>query len=478
MTLGSRFRTASILGILAALATTASAGAVTVTEFQIEPGSAPGSHLPRYIQVGPDQNIWYADGGTSPGIGRISTSGVRLPQIADPAKPVDLVAAPDGTVYWTTDSGLGRRLPNGQVGSYAGRPSYSIALTVDGELRWGGKSTKSEYSAVCRFDPGTWGSESSGLSCVGITGNTPGRVTGLTRAGDGRLWGAWYEANTIGALDANADAVDLTIALPSGSGPARIALGADGNLWATMFDASAVDRITPAGVRTRFLLPAGAKPNDIASGPDGALWITEYGANKIARMTTAGSLTNEFEIPTPDSLPTGIVAGPDGAIWFTETAGERIGRISLDAVGGVSDDLAPRFLKGPVFDPKRFRVAAKNTRKFARPGKRVRKGSSLRFTLSEAATTTIVIARAAPGRKVGRRCKRPTPANKRRSRCKRYRTVATLRRNSFQGANSVAFSGRIAGKKLAVGSYRATVTATDTAGNASKAAMASFKVVP
>lgn len=478
MTLGSRSRTALILGIFAALATSAPAGAVTVTEFQIEPGSAPGSHLPRYIQVGPDQNIWYADGGTSPGIGRISTGGERLPQFPDPAKPVDLVAAPDGTVYWTTDSGLGRRLPNGQVSSYTWRPSYSIALTVDGELRWGGKTTKSEYSAVCRFDPGKWGSESSGLSCTGITGNTPGRVTGLTRAGDGRLWAVWYEANAIGVLSPNAFGIDLTIDLPSGSGPARIAVGADGNLWATMFDASAVDRITPAGVRTRFLLPAGANPNDIASGPDGALWITEYGANKIARMTTAGSLTNEFEIPTPDSLPTGIVAGPDGAIWFTETAGERIGRIALDAVGGVSDDLAPRFLRAPAFRPKRFRVAAKNTRKFARPNRRVRKGSSLKFTLSEAATTTIVITRTAPGRKVGKRCKKPTPSNRRRSRCKRYLKTATLRRNSFQGANAVDFSGRIAGRKLAVGSYRARVTAIDPAGNASKAAMASFKIVP
>ncbi len=467
-----------LLVALAAVSVTASAGAVTVTEFQIEPGSAPGAHLPRYIQVGPDQNIWYAEAGTSPGIGRISTSGERLPQIADPAKPVDLVTAPSGTVYWTTDSGLGRRLPNGLVSAYTNRPSYAIALTADGELRWGGKSSKSEYSAVCRFDPGKWGSESSGLSCVGIGGNTPGRVTGLTRARDGRLWGAWYEANTIARLNANADAVELTVNLPSGSGPARIALGADGNLWATMFDASAVDRITPAGVRTRFLLPAGAKPNDIASGPDGALWITEYGANKIARMTTAGSLTNEFEIPTPDSLPTGIVAGPDGAIWFTETSGERIGKIALDAIGGVSDDLAPRFIKMPAFSPKRFRVAAKNTRKFARASKGASKGSSLKFTLSEAATTTIVIARAAPGRKVGKRCKKPTPSNRGRSRCKRYLKIVTLRRNSFQGANGVAFSGRIAGRKLAVGSYRAKLTATDPVGNASKVAVAGFKIVP
>lgn len=466
-----------LLGSLAALVTVAPAGAVTVTEFPIEPGSAPGSHLPRYIQVGPDQNLWYAEGGTSPGIGRIGTSGERLPQIPDPAKPVDLTAAPDGTVYWTTDSGLGRRLPNGAVGSYTGRPSYSIALTVDGELRWGGKSTKSEYSAVCRFDPGKWGSESGGLSCTGIVGNTPGRVTGLTRAGDGRLWAAWYEANVIGVLSPNGYGVDLTVNLPSGSGPVRIAVGADGNLWATMFDASAVDRITPAGVRTRFLLPAGAKPNDIASGPDGALWITEYGANRIARMTTAGTLTNEFDIPTPDSLPTGIVAGPDGAIWFTETAGERIGRIALDAFGGVSDDLAPRFLGAPAFRPKRFRVAAGNTRKFARPGRRVRRGSSLRFTLSEAATTTIVIARAAPGRRVGKRCRKPKPSNKRRSRCRRFLKISTLRRNGFQGANAVAFSGRIAGRKLAAGRYRARLTARDPAGNASKPAAARFEIV-
>ncbi len=54
----------------------------------------------------------------------------------------------------------------------------------------------------------------------------------------------------------------------------------------TMFGASAVDRITPTGQRTRFPLSPGAGPNDIALGPDGAFWITEYEADKIARMTT------------------------------------------------------------------------------------------------------------------------------------------------------------------------------------------------
>ena len=118
--------------------------------------------------------------------------------------------------------------------------------------------------------------------------------------------------------------------LPIGSGPARFALGPDGNLWVTMFDASAIDRVTPAGTRTRFPLRPGTRPNDIAVGPDGALWFTGYGSNTIGRMTAAACSRTPSHIPTPGALPIGIAAGPDGAIWFTESGTDKIGRLQLD----------------------------------------------------------------------------------------------------------------------------------------------------
>jgi len=104
---------------------------------------------------------------------------------------------------------------------------------------------------------------------------------------------------------------------------------------------------------------------------------------------------------------------------------------------------------------------------------RPKKSSSFRFRLSERATVLIVIERALPGRRAGKRCVAPTPKNKRGARCTRFkRSFALTFKNRPAGANKLVFRLR-----LAAGSYRATNTATDAARNRSKPKRASFKVL-
>jgi streptogramin lyase len=451
---------------------------VTITEFPLDNGQ-----IPRYIHAGPDGNLWFALVGTTPGIGRVSPSGERFAVIPDTNKPQDLLTMPDGTVVWTADNtALGRRLPNGvtQTTRSVMGPAYAIALTPSGDLRWTERFATSAGSVgyVCRFQAG-WGSNQA---CAGQNLRDT-RLTGLTLGGDGRLWTAGYEANIVARMNAASDDYDLSLDMPAGSGPGRLALGSDGNLWVTMFDASAVDRISPNGLRTRFALPAGAGPNDIAAGPDGAVWFTEYKAGKIGRMTTAGVVTNEFDIPSAGSQPIGITAGPDGAMWFTESATGKIGRLQLDPSlggggggGGVSDRFAPRFVRGAAFSPKRFRVAAGATPTSALVRRVTPKGSALRYSLSEPSTVTIVIAQSRSGRRVGKTCRAPSRSNRRGRRCVRYVKVGTLKRRGLQGANKVKFTGRIGRKALKPGSYRATATAKDAAGNVSKPSVATFTI--
>jgi hypothetical protein len=45
------------------------------------------------------------------------------------------------------------------------------------------------------------------------------------------------------------------------------------------------------------------------------------------------------------------------------------------------------------------------------------------------------------------------------------------------GLNRIAYSGRVGRTKLRPGTYRATLTATDAAGNRSRARTVSFRVV-
>jgi virginiamycin B lyase len=450
------------------LAGAAPASAATFKEFSL--GTAP-AHQPRYIKAGPDGNIWFADGGTEGGIGRISTQGELLPEFGGKG-PVDIALAPDGTAYWAGDESVGKRTPNGVVTeSTKWKSNYAAAVAPNGEFWF---STGNAHWAH-GFDFATAG---EGLN-ITLSGHLPG----IAFDHAGNPWGAFYESDVVLKLVGPNTRVDL----PAGSGPQRIAVGPEGNLWVTMFDASAIDRITPTGERTRFPLAPGSKPGDIALGPDGAFWITEYNANKIARMTTAGSLTGEFTIPTPNSEPLGIAAGPDGAMWFTESEQAKIGRVVIDpstttpipGAGGGSgptgaagrDTTPPSFTKAPSLHPSRFRSSG-------RSGGRIPKGSALTFTLSEAATLKLQVSAPRPGRRVKGNCTAPGKANRHKPACRRYVSLGTLSYKAKAGANRFPFSGRVAGHTLKPGAYRLSVIALDAAGNGSSPVRASFTIVP
>ena len=87
---------------------------------------------------------------------------------------------------------------------------------------------------------------------------------------------------------------------------------------------------------------------------------------------------------------------------------------------------------------------------------RARRGTILRYTLSENARVTIKV--------------------KRRS-GNRYRTVGTLRRGGLEGGNRIRFTGRIGRRALRAGRYRAVIRATDAAGNRSAPSLTRFRIV-
>jgi hypothetical protein len=104
------------------------------------------------------------------------------------------------------------------------------------------------------------------------------------------------------------------------------------------------------------------------------------------------------------------------------------------------------------------------------------KGSAFKFSLSEPARVSIAIAKREKGRRVGRSCRKPTRANRKRRSCTRYVSMRSLRRQGLQGANRVDFSGRIGRRKLKAARYRASATARDAAGNSSKQSRAFFTI--
>jgi len=138
--------------------------------------------------------------------------------------------------------------------------------------------------------------------------------------------------------------------------------------------------------------------------------------------------------------------------------------------------LAPR-IDGARLTRPRFRVSPRSTAVSARaPAPR---GTAFAFSLSEAASMRITFQRSVAGLRSGGRCLAPSPKLRRRHvrRCTRTLTLGALRRaGEPQGADVVAFSGRIGSRALTPGSYRAVLQAS-AAGLTSVPVTLSMKVV-
>jgi len=118
-----------------------------------------------------------------------------------------------------------------------------------------------------------------------------------------------------------------------------------------------------------------------------------------------------------------------------------------------ADVIAPAFTAGPRAAPSRVTA---------------RRGTTLTFTLTEAARVTFTFERVLSGRRIGTACRAPNAGNRRRRACKRFVKVkGSLSSAGALGANTVRFTGRVGGRLLARGSYRVTVIAIDAAGNRS-----------
>jgi hypothetical protein len=140
------------------------------------------------------------------------------------------------------------------------------------------------------------------------------------------------------------------------------------------------------------------------------------------------------------------------------------------------DTVAPRLSKLSL-SHRSFRAGTRST---AAGASRAPLGSTFRFTLSERASVGIGFQRAVSGRPSGKRCVEAASVSRPTKSCTRWvRAGVELRRDDLAaGARNVTFSGRIGRHALTVGRYRATLTATDPAGNRSTPHQLGFQVIP
>jgi streptogramin lyase len=300
------------------------AGVIT----QITNGFLPGAVV-HAVAGGAGGTLWFADNGTTKGIGKVTASG-QVTEIKagtgglnTGAVPYDMETAPDGTVWFEdigTKPGVGAISPSGQITEYldmSGMPLGPRDLTVDAAGN-------------------AWYTRQGGMGIgevkLGAPAGTPVTVfptvvpmaNGIAPGNDGNLWYTGNGYSVIGLMThAGVDtAFGPLNGLQMGATPDAITAGPDGNVWFDDQDAPnfKVGKVTPAGQITEF--PLSDLPWDLTVGIDGNLWLPQgHTTNGIDRVTPAGKvdLFSAGLLPTADIFDgTNIVSGPDGNLWFID----------------------------------------------------------------------------------------------------------------------------------------------------------------
>jgi hypothetical protein len=230
--------------------------------------------------------------------------------------------------------------------------------------------------------------------------------------------------------------------------------------------------------------PAVAPTATISSPASGGTYT--LGESVPTTFTCAEGTAGTGLLSCDDSNATGTPSGGTGHL-DTSTAGAHtytVTATSHDGLTGVASIsytvLAPPVITGALVTHRRFRVSPKHTAVSAASRSKASLGTAFDFTISAASNLKITIVRVAPGRHSGSKCVAPTATLKRRHArtCTRLILAGSLSRaTEGQGADSVAFSGRLGKRALGSGGYRATLVASN-AGGSSKPVTVSFTIVP
>jgi len=231
----------------------------------------------------------------------------------------EIVAAPDGALWFTQDAVLGPRgqhvlgriTPAGAVSTVAlpaGARAESPAVGLDGAL-WFADYGFVDAPRLLRFGAGGERRE------IVLAGDVP--ATALAAAPDGAMWFSTFERT--GRLAVDGTVTNFRLAAESGN----LTAGPDGAMWAGM--AGQIVRLDASGATRVFKLPIELSPESLISGSDGALWFSASLCECIVRMTTTGQ-RRLFRLPQTPDRPDRLASAPDGAIWFTHSLG--LGRIA------------------------------------------------------------------------------------------------------------------------------------------------------
>ena len=305
----------------------------------------------------------------------------------------------------------------------------------------------------------------------------------------------YYGGGLFRVTDATGSPVVTEIRKFSGTGPGAglPALRVDcasGTVWAASGDPGAGllrstdggQTFTPVSVPgvggDRALRAIGVAPGDPAritvGDTAGYLQASEDGGQT---WTVVNDPTTDVNLAVPD----GGVSG--GGIWDVVLPPSPSGSASTDATRRSEPALGRDLIAGPgefIGAPVTRAIPLVSTLRLTHQTFAVGSAhtvTTMRFSISRAATTSITIRRLRVGYRVGRRCVTASHARSRRATCTLAQLVSTLTRHARVGLNTIAFTGRLGRRGLQPGHYTVTVTARIGLGRSSRPRSAKFQVV-
>jgi streptogramin lyase len=290
---------AVLLGVLscgAGVSGAAPLGSIVEYSTGLNPGSAPAD-----IDGDSHGNFWFTDQGTTPAIGKVTTSGtitefpITIPGDTTPSLN-GIAIGEDGNIWFAdhgTVKGIGELNPATDTFSsfpVTGSLLRGVTFGPDGNLWFTDQGTTKAIGVLCL-------TASTLCSASDVVGQARHEYAVATNGGN------------------------------TGTSPKDIILGSDGNLWfADTGTTKAIGEINPTTHVIAEYTYSGLNPGDITEGPDGNVWFTDRAGSKIglvcltvgAWCASADHSIHTFPTGIAGSTPEGITSGPDGNLWFSD----------------------------------------------------------------------------------------------------------------------------------------------------------------
>jgi hypothetical protein len=173
-------------------------------------------------------------------------------------------------------------------------------------------------------------------------------------------------------------------------------------------------------------------------------------------------------------LQPGAAGGPGAPGGLGGGAGAPAG--AGPVASGTPADISPASVTDYGLSQTRFAAAGNGASVKAAAQKKPKVGTTVRYTLSEAATLRFTVERIKGGRKVAGKCRKPTTRTKAKPKCD-LPLKGSFTHKGATGKNSFKFTGRLNRKPLPPGNYQLVASARDSAGNPSAPQRTRFKIV-